>query len=86
MSPCFWQVTLNPRMESFANGGLPCPSKDGQPWVRMGEGRVAPYSSIIHENTCKEKRAEIQGAEVSQGPSLLWFLCVLIKGICSVFK
>lgn len=72
VSPCFKQVTLNSHRESFPIGGLPCPSKDGQRWVMMAGSSVVPYSSIIHENTCcKAKRAQVQGDEVSQGPSLL---------------
>lgn len=62
VSLSFKQMTLNSHRESFPNGGLPCPSKDGQHWVMMAGSSVVPYSSIIHENTsCKEKRAQVQG-------------------------
>lgn len=70
---------------SFLNGGLPCPIKDGQPWVMLAESGMVLCSSILHANSWKETRAGVREDEVSRGPRFpVVPVCAVIKGICGV--
>lgn len=54
----------------FLNGELPCPIKDGQPWVKMAESGMVLYFSVLYENSCcKEKRSVVRADAVSPAPA-----------------
>lgn len=62
-SLCCWPA-------SFLNGELPCPIKDGQPWVKMAEsGMVLCFSVLDGNSCCKEKRAGVREDAVSLVPA-----------------
>lgn len=62
-----WGLCCRPA--SFLNGELPCPIKDGQPWVKMAESGMVLYFSVLCENSCKEKRSGVREDVVSPAPA-----------------